>query len=255
MTGERPVAPCRERDGTLAGSTTPPPVERYGGPLFSRCHYASCRPSPRPSPERLVKSRHPRRSPLDPRRSHDLAVRRVTRRCPFKPCRVSLTPVGGTRTLPGESRTRTGVPASGSSAPDRVSRRRRRMPKDSGGRLSPDPPAPHLPRGMRQTHSSSSPVACSGPRCRPLPMAGGIGPRVGLHDPAHPGATPRDRERHDRRGRGERQPRSAGPTGQLPQVDLPGPGTHPARADAAPARVSSQHGEGKGNAERAASFT
>ena len=152
MTDERPVAPCREGDGSLAGSTAPPPVERYGGPLFSRCHNASCRPSPRPSPERLVKSRHPRRSPQAPRRSHDLAVSQVTRRRPFKPCRVSLTTVGGTRTLPGESRTRTSLPASSASATDRVSRRRRRMPKDSGGRLSPDPPAPHLPRGMRQNH-------------------------------------------------------------------------------------------------------
>lgn len=66
---------CPDGNGTFAGS---PPVERYGGPLTSRCHYASCRPSPRPSPERLVKSRHPRRSPQDPRRSHDLVVSQVT---------------------------------------------------------------------------------------------------------------------------------------------------------------------------------
>ena len=96
-------------------------------------------------------------------------------------------------------------------------------PKNFGGRLSPDPPAPHLPRDMRPTHPIPPPVACSRSRCRPVPMAGGYGPRVGIHHTADSEAAPGGRDRHDRRGRRQRQPRPAGLTDGLPQVDLPGP--------------------------------
>lgn len=84
------------------------------------------------------------------------------------------------------------------------------------------PPAPHLPKGMSRTHPNPPAVARPGRRRRPAPQDQGCGPRVGPNHTAELRTTPEGRDRFGRRGLGERQPRPAGPTGQLPQADLPG---------------------------------
>jgi len=76
---------------------------------------------------------------------------------------------------------------------------------------------------MRRTHPGPFPVARSRSRWRPVPMVGGFGPWVGLHRTADSEAAPGGRDRHDGRGRRQRQPRPTGPMDRLPQVDLPGP--------------------------------